>query len=285
MGRSRKYSSESRSSSYDRDRKKREKDKIREKEKYDKGRDRTREKDKEKEKDKYKRDTKYGRRDRSRSYSKNRKESDHYKYKSSGGKKERHRSLSSSYSYQSRSSDNSRKDSREYKSGRDKTYTSGTKTNLIPMPNQTLGAAKPFNRQGLDFKQFNPLPTTQEQIPQPAIQAYNTQADETGPTEKVVKDQNLLNSDDKLFDSIVANAFSLRSIFDSESISEKYAGKLIYKAIQKMVFNPMMNIQEKEQVHQKIQEPTILEFVKLGVDHLIDNHKMDCELLKVLDKL
>lgn len=284
MGRSRKYSSESRSSSYDRDRKKRDKDKIREKDKYEKGRDRTRDKDKDK--DKYKRDAKYRRRDPSRSYSKSRKESDHYKYKSSGAKKERHRSLSSSYSNQSRSSENSaRKDSREYKSGRDKNYPSGTKTNIIPMPNQTLGAAKPYNRQGFDFKQFNPLPTSQELIPQQVIPSYNTQVDETGPTEKVVKDQNLLNSDDKLFDSIVANAFSLRSIFDSESISEKYCGKLIYKAIQKMVFNPMMNIQEKEQAHQKTQEPTIIEFVKLGADYLIDNHKFDCDLLKVLDKL
>ena len=104
---------------------------------------------------------------------------------------------------------------------------------------------------------------------------------EEGPTEKVVKDQNLLNSDDKLFESIVDNAFSLRSLFDSESISKKHAGSLIYKAAEKLLYNPSLSIFEKDKEDKDIRSKlTKLELIRLVVDNIIDDYEVESDFLK-----
>lgn len=58
------------------------------------------------------------------------------------------------------------------------------------------------------------------------------------PTDKIVKDQNFLNSDEKLFESIVNNEIGLRNIFEDTQISEHYAGSTLYKTVKKFVHDP-----------------------------------------------
>lgn len=58
------------------------------------------------------------------------------------------------------------------------------------------------------------------------------------PTDKIVKDQNFLNSDEKLFESIVNNEIGLRNVFEDTQISEHYAGSTLYRTIKKFVHDP-----------------------------------------------
>lgn len=58
------------------------------------------------------------------------------------------------------------------------------------------------------------------------------------PPDKIVKDQNFLNSDEKLFESIVNNEINIRSIFEDAQISENYAGSTLYKTVKKILHDP-----------------------------------------------
>ena len=61
---------------------------------------------------------------------------------------------------------------------------------------------------------------------------------ESAPPDKIVKDQNFLNSDDKLFDSIINSDMNIRSLYSDVQISETYAGTTLYKTIKKLVYDP-----------------------------------------------
>jgi hypothetical protein len=58
------------------------------------------------------------------------------------------------------------------------------------------------------------------------------------PPDKIVKDQNFLNSDEKLFDSIINNEMHLRSVFNDSQISEAYLGQTLYKSVKKFIHDP-----------------------------------------------
>ena len=61
---------------------------------------------------------------------------------------------------------------------------------------------------------------------------------ENAPPDKIVKDQNFLNSDDKLFDSIINSDMNIRSLYADVQISETYAGTTLYKTIKKLIYDP-----------------------------------------------
>jgi hypothetical protein len=66
------------------------------------------------------------------------------------------------------------------------------------------------------------------------------------PPDKIVKDQNFLNSDEKLFESIVNNETHIRTIFEDTQISESYAGSTLYKTLRKLLHDPNTSIFESE---------------------------------------
>jgi hypothetical protein len=61
---------------------------------------------------------------------------------------------------------------------------------------------------------------------------------EQHPPDKIVKDQNFLNSDDKLFESIVNSEMSIRNLYEDVQISETHASSILYKTIKKLVHDP-----------------------------------------------
>jgi hypothetical protein len=67
------------------------------------------------------------------------------------------------------------------------------------------------------------------------------------PPDKIVKDQNFLNSDEKLFDSIINNEMHLRSVFSDAQISENYLGQTLYKTVKKFIYDPNTMIFDSSQ--------------------------------------
>jgi len=55
--------------------------------------------------------------------------------------------------------------------------------------------------------------------------------------DKVVKDQNYLNSDDKIFDSIINHCLSMKYIFADCQFSENKLGSYLYRAIKKNILD------------------------------------------------
>jgi hypothetical protein len=78
------------------------------------------------------------------------------------------------------------------------------------------------------------------------------------PTDKIVKDQNFLNSDEKLFESIVNNEMSLRSIFEDVQISETYAGSSIFKAVKKILYEPQLEDKISSKLDDKVDSSTLI---------------------------
>ena len=56
--------------------------------------------------------------------------------------------------------------------------------------------------------------------------------------DKILKDQNFLSSDDKLYEGIIYHGLSLKNIFAECQFSEKLLGSYLFRAIKKNVFDP-----------------------------------------------
>ena len=56
--------------------------------------------------------------------------------------------------------------------------------------------------------------------------------------DKIVKDQNFLSSDDKLFESVVNHGLCMKNVFSECQFSEKLLGSLLFKAVKKHVYDP-----------------------------------------------
>ena len=72
--------------------------------------------------------------------------------------------------------------------------------------------------------------------PMPSSILPNTQAEVA--QDKILKDQNFLSSDDKLYEGIIYHGLSLKNIFAECQFSEKLLGSYIFRAIKKNVFDP-----------------------------------------------
>ena len=72
--------------------------------------------------------------------------------------------------------------------------------------------------------------------PMPNSVLSNTQAEVA--QDKILKDQNFLSSDDKLYEGIIYHGLSLKNVFAECQFSEKLLGSYIFRAIKKNVFDP-----------------------------------------------
>ena len=64
--------------------------------------------------------------------------------------------------------------------------------------------------------------------------------------DKILKDQNYLSSDDKLYEGIIHHGLSLKNVFAECQFSEKLLGSYIFRAIKKAVFDPNTVIFKEE---------------------------------------
>ena len=55
--------------------------------------------------------------------------------------------------------------------------------------------------------------------------------------DKILKDQNFLSSDDKLYEEIICHGLNLQNVFSECQFSEKILGSYFFKAIKKNVFD------------------------------------------------
>ena len=60
--------------------------------------------------------------------------------------------------------------------------------------------------------------------------------------EKILKDQNFLSSDDKLYEGIIYHCLSLKNAFSECQFSEKLLGNYLFRAIKKNVYDANTNI-------------------------------------------
>lgn len=91
-----------------------------------------------------------------------------------------------------------------------------------------------------------------------------------GPTDKIVKDQNFLNSDEKLFETIVNHEMNLRSVFANCQISEYYLGSTLYKTIKKTIYDPNITIFDDKESGKESQQtmPQEIEFVQKKIENI-----------------
>jgi hypothetical protein len=88
------------------------------------------------------------------------------------------------------------------------------------------------------------------------------------PTDKIVKDQNFLNSDEKLFDSIINNEMHHRNVFEDAQISENLLGSTLYKSVKKFVYDPNTMIFESNEKPETY-VPKTTEVLKYVIDDLL----------------
>jgi hypothetical protein len=60
--------------------------------------------------------------------------------------------------------------------------------------------------------------------------------------DKILRDQNFLSSDEKLYDGIAYHGLSLKNVFAECQFSEKLLGSYLFRAIKKNVFDPNTSI-------------------------------------------
>ena len=100
-----------------------------------------------------------------------------------------------------------------------------------------------------------------------------------GYNDKIVKDQNFLNSEEKLFDNIVSHEMSLKNLFSDCQFSEKYLGKILYRTIKKQTFDSNIVIfDESEDDGKKFVIPKQSEFIQKKIETLkINTQKVKFE--------
>jgi hypothetical protein len=210
----------------------------------DRSRYRSRSRDKKRKKDK--------KRKRSKSRSKDRR-----KDRKRDKKKKRERSKSKSRS----SSEAEDKHSNKYQSYPQTIdpmmYYAGYKDPRMRMP---VYYQPPYNPEYMNraIRPHTPLPVIPPMKPIESLMPELT-------TEKIVKDQNFLNSDEKLFDSIINNEINIRSIFEDTQISESLAGTTLFRAIKKILYDPNTLIFDSTDSN-KVPQPKLNEILKIALD-------------------
>ena len=99
--------------------------------------------------------------------------------------------------------------------------------------------------------------------------------------EKILKDQNFLSSDDKLYESIIHHGLSLKNIFAECQFSEKLLGSYLFRAIKKNVFDNNTIIFEDGNTAESNSESNNnygikgIELIESNIDNIIkDNEKV-----------
>jgi hypothetical protein len=100
-----------------------------------------------------------------------------------------------------------------------------------------------------------------------------TEAPVEPPTDKIVKDQNFLNSDEKLFDSIINNEMHCRNVFEDAQISENLLGSTLYKSVKKFIYDPNTMIFETGDKPETF-IPKSTEVLKYVIDDILHKPQM-----------
>ena len=106
--------------------------------------------------------------------------------------------------------------------------------NFLPPMNQVMNPAQ--MKYPPPYGVMMATPQIQGTIPNPPNEAQD----------KVLKDQNFLSSDDKLYEGIIRHGLSLKNIFAECQFSEKLLGSYLFRAIKKAVFDPNTVIFKEE---------------------------------------
>jgi hypothetical protein len=99
------------------------------------------------------------------------------------------------------------------------------------------------------------------------------------PPDKIVKDQNFLNSDEKLFESIVNSETHIRTLFEDSQISELYSGTTLYKTVKKMLHDPNTVIFENDKFVKSnetwISTPKPNEIIRLEIENYLNKNSLN----------
>ena len=106
--------------------------------------------------------------------------------------------------------------------------------NFLPSMNQVMNPSQMKFHQGFNIQM---IPSNQGAIQNPQTEAQD----------KILKDQNFLSSDDKLYEGIIRHELSLKNIFAECQFSEKLLGHYLFRAIKKAVYDPNTMIFKEEQ--------------------------------------
>ena len=105
---------------------------------------------------------------------------------------------------------------------------------MMPRDPRLMFPMSGFNRMGFQPSMGAPLAPQAKPIEPMQIEQ---------PTDKIVKDQNFLNSDEKLFESIIRNEMSIKSVFEQTQVSEYLAGPYLYKLMKRIVHEPNASLE------------------------------------------
>ena len=160
-----------------------------------------------------------------------------------------------------------------------------TEMNMIyPMPmkkNMFFPAMNPsqFKYPNLPNLNHSIFPTINVQNINPMNPVMIGMNNTEGYNDKIVKDQNFLNSEEKLFDNIVSHEMSLKNLFSDCQFSEKYLGKILYRTIKKQTFDSNIVIfDESEDDAKKFVIPKQSEFIQKKIETLkINTQKVKFE--------
>lgn len=122
-------------------------------------------------------------------------------------------------------------------------YQMGMNKNMFfpPIQNPMLGMQIPPMKKFDNNQPMPPLITPL--IPGPVNSMQNqmnilaNMSNMEGPPDKIVKDQNFLNSDEKLFETIVNHEMSMKTLFADCQFSESYLGGTLFRSVKKHVFD------------------------------------------------
>jgi hypothetical protein len=197
------------------------------------------------------------------SYRDNNKESGnskkHYSNKSSHKSRSKYSSSNSSYSSSSNQSSSSSKQKEENTNNLNDTQTFNPymMKNIIPPINQTKYPI-PMNFMGFPSMMGG-------MIPMPGLigNMIDNQPD------KIVKDQNFLNSEEKLFESIVNHEMSLKNLYSDCQFSEKLMGSLLFRNLKKLIFDSNTVIFTDSKNEEKENVPSVNEIIDNRINNLL----------------
>jgi len=195
------------------------------------------------------------------SYRDNNKDSGNSKSKHYSNKSHKSRSKYSSSKSSSSSLSSSRSSSKSSKQKGENTnnltetqpFNSYMFKNIIPPLNQKY---PPMNLMGFP-------PMMGGMIPMQAINIIDNQPD------KIVKDQNFLNSEEKLFESIVNHEMSLKNLYSDCQFSEKLMGSLLFRNLKKLIFDSNTIIFTDDKNEEKESVPSINEIIDNRINNLL----------------
>ena len=190
-------------------------------------------------------------RSKSKSHHKNKKkkkkekEKEKSSHKHSSKKDKKHSSHSKSKSKESKSDHSSTPDSRnENMIPNPMMYPMGMNKSMFFPPNPMMGMSIPPMKK---FDGTTPMPMmVNPMVPGLTPPAGSLMPSMDGPADKIVKDQNFLNSDEKLFETIVHHEMSLKNLFADCQFSEKYLGTTLFRTIKKHIFDSNTVIFEED---------------------------------------